>query len=248
MTPVLLLLAALVAVGGALAVAAREPRLAALGALMALAGSAYVVDPLPDAFALAARLTGTVLASYLIWVALRRAPKELASSAIGLPGAGAIAIVAFAIGWLVASTLGTALATGADDGPSAGAVASSLAAGSFVPRAALGAAFALVALAAGPVLMARDLLRMGLGLLLLVAAADLLRNALSIDAGAPAELALAIVVALAGASVAAVVSASLQATGDLELWGGSDRETIVRHRPVDEAHRRPDEAHRRPAR
>ena len=223
MTPVLLLLAALVAVGGALAVAAREPRLATLGALMALAGSAYVVDPLPDAFALAARLTGTVLASYLIWVALRRAPKELASSAIGLPGAGAIAIVAFAIGWLVASTLGAALATGADDGPSAGAVASSLAAGSFVPRAALGAAFALVALAAGPVLMARDLLR----------------NALSIDAGAPAELALAIVVALAGASVAAVVRASLQATGDLELWGGSDRETIVRHRPVDEAHRRP---------
>ena len=218
MTPVLLLLSALVAVGGALAVAAREPRLAALGARLALAASAYVVDPLPGSLALAARLTGTVLASYLIWIALRRAPKELPSSAIGLPGAGAIAIVGFAIGWLVASTLGTALATGAGDGPSAGAVASSLAAGSFVPRAALGAAFALVAL---------------------VAAADLLRNALSIDAGAPAELALAIVVALAGASVAAVVTAGLQATGDLELRSGSDRETNVRHRPADEAHRRP---------
>jgi len=238
-TPVLLLLAALVAVGGALAVAAREPRLAALGALVALAASAYVVDPLPGALALAARLTGTVLASYLIWIALRRAPKERRSSAIGLPGAGAIAIVAFAIGWLVASTLGTALATGPSDGPTTGAVASALATGSFVPRAALGAAFALVALAAAPVLLARDLLRMGLGLLLLIAAADLLRNALGIEVGAPAELALAIVVAFAGAGTAAVVSAGLQATGDLELRGGSDRETNVRHRPADEAHRRP---------
>jgi hypothetical protein len=238
-TPVLLLLATLVAAGGALSVAAREPRLAALGAFVALAGSAYVVDPLPGSLALGARLTGTVLASFLIWIALRRAPAGPAPSAIGLPGAGAIAIVAFAIGWLVASTLGAALASGPGDGPSAGAVASALAAGSFVPRAALGAAFALVALAAGPVLMARDLLRMGLGLLLLLAAADLLRNALSIDAGAPAELALAIVVALAGASVAAVVGAGLQTTGDLELRSGSDRETTVRHRPADEAHRRP---------
>lgn len=239
MTPVLILLGALVAAGGALAVAAREPRLAALGTLVALVGSAYVADPLPSSLALGARLAGTVLAGYLTWIALRRAPAALPPRGIGLPGAGSIAIVAFATGWLAAATLGTTLAAGSGDGPSTGAVASALAAGSFVPRAALGAAFALVALAAGPVLLARDLLRMGLGLLLLVAAAGLVRNALGVGSEAAVELAIAVLVALAGASVAAVVTASLRTAGDLVLGGGSDRETAVRHRPADEAHRRP---------
>lgn len=239
MTPVLILLAALVAAGGALAVAAREPRLAALGAIVALVGSAYVADPLPGSLALGARLAGTVLAGLLIWIALRRAPATLSPRAIGLPGAGAVAIAAFSAGWLAASTLGTALATGSGDGPSAGALATALAAGSLVPRAALAAAFALVVMAAAPVILARDLLRMGLGLLLLIAAAGLVRNALGVDAGAPAELALAVLLALAGAGVAAVVAAGLLATGDLDLRADPDRTTAVRHRPADEAHRRP---------
>jgi hypothetical protein len=198
-----------------------------------------VADPLPGSLALGVRLAGSVLAGYLTWIALRRAPGALAPAGIGLPGAGAIAIVAFAIGWLAASTLGQALAAGSGEGPSTGAVASALAAGSPLPRAALGAAFALVALAAGPVLFARDLLRMGLGLLLLVAAARLVRNAVGISAGPPAELAIAILVALAGAGVAALVTASLRTAGDLELRSASDHETAVRHRPADEAHRRP---------
>ena len=239
MTPVLILLGALVAAGGALAVAAREPRLAALGTLVALVGSAYVADPLPSSLALGARLAGSVLAGYLTWIALRRAPAPLPPRGVGQPGAGALALVAVATGWLAAATLGTTLAAGSGDGPSTGAVASALAAGSFVPRAALGAAFALVALAAGPVLLARDLLRMGLGLLLLVAAAGLVRNALGVGSEAAVELAIAVLVALAGASVAAVVTASLRTTGDLIVGGGSDRETAVRHRPADEAHRRP---------
>jgi hypothetical protein len=108
-----------------------------------------------------------------------------------------------------------------------------------VPCAALGAAFALVALAAGPVLLARDVLRLGLALLLLIAAADLAGNALGVGADASADLALAILTALAGAAVAVVVTASIRATGDLDLRTGTDRETAVRHRPADEAHRRP---------
>ena len=239
MTPVLVVLAALVAAGGALAVAARVPRLAALGTLVALVGSVYVADPLPGSLALGARLTGSVLAGYLVWIALRRAPPVISAPGIRLPGAAVIALVAFATGWLAASALGTAIAAGFGDGPSAGAAASALAAGSFVPRAALGAAFALVALAAGPVFLARDLLRMGLGLLLLISAAGLVRNALGAGADAPVELALAVLVALAGAGVASVVTASLRTVGDLELRSGSDRETAVRHRPADEAHRRP---------
>ena len=239
MTPVLVVLAALVAAGGALAVAAREPRLAALGTLVALVGSVYIADPLPGSLALGARLAGSVLAGYLVWIALRRAPGVLSAPGIRLPGAAAIATVAIATGWLAASALGTAIAAGFGDGPSAGTAASALAAGSLVPRAALGAAFALVALAAGPVFLTRDLLRMGLGLLLLISAAGLVRNALGTGADAPVDLALAVLVGLAGACVASVVAASLRTAGDLDLRSGADRETAVRHRPADEAHRRP---------
>ena len=239
MTPVLVLLAALVAVGGAVAIAVREPRLAALGTLVALVGSVYVAEPLPEPLALGAQLVGAVLAGYVVWIALRRAPGALSVPGIRLPGAAAVAIVAFATGWLAASGLGTAIAAGSGDGPSTGAAALALADGSLVSRAALGAAFALVALATGPVFLARDVLRMGLGLLLLIAAAGLARNALGAGADAPVELALGVLVALAGAGVASVVTASLRTAGDLRLRSGGDREIAVRHRPADEAHRRP---------
>jgi hypothetical protein len=238
-TPVLVLLAALVAAGGALAVSAREPRLAALGTLVALVGSAYVEDPLPGPLSLAARLVGTVLAGYLTWIALRRAPSPLPVRGFRVPGALAIAGAAFAAGWLTALTIGSTLGLGSGDGPSAGGAAASLAAGSPVSCAALGAAFALAALAAAPVLLARDVLRLGLALLLLISAADLAGNALGVGGDAPADLAIAVLTALAGAAVAAVITGSLRATGDLDLRTGTDRETAVRHRPADEAHRRP---------
>jgi hypothetical protein len=237
-TPVLVLLAALVASGGALAVSAREPRLAALGTLVALVGSAYVEDPLPGPLSLGARLAGTVLAGYLVWIALRRAPSPLRAGGFRVPGAFAIAVAAFAAGWLTATALGPALGLGHGEGPSTSGAAASLAAGSPVSCAALGAAFALVALAAGPVLLARDVLRLGLALMLLIAAADLAGNALGMGADAPADLAIAVLTALAGAAVAAVVTASIRATGDLDLRTGTDRETAVRHRATDDAHRR----------
>jgi len=238
MTPVLILLAAVVTAGGALAVSAREPRLAALGTLVALVGSVYVADPMPGPLALGAQLAGAVLAAYLVWIALRRAPGVLSPPAIRLPGAAAVAIVAFAAGWLAATGLATAISSGSGEGPSTGVAALALAAGSLVPRAALGAAFALVALATGPVLLARDVLRMGLGLLLLISAAGLVGNALGTGSDAPVGLALAVLVALAGAGVASVATASLRTSGDLELRNGADRDIAVRHRPTDEAHRR----------
>ena len=238
MTPVLVLLAVLVAAGGALAVSAREPRLAALGTLVALVGSAYVEDPLPGPLSLLARLVGTVLAGYLTWIALRQAPSPLPARGFRVPGALAIATAAFVAGWLTAAALAATLGLGPGEGPSTGTAAEALGAGSLVPRAALGASFALTAVAAGPVLLARDVLRLGLALLLLIAAADLAGNALGVEASASADLALAILTAVAGAAVAAVVTASIRATGDLDLGSGTDRETAVRHRTADEAHRR----------
>jgi hypothetical protein len=233
-TPVLVLFAIVVTAGAVVAVSAREPRLAVLGTFVVLTGSAYVVEPMPEVVALAARLVGSVLAGYLVWIALRGAPPPTTGWRMGWPGAAAVAIVAFAIGWLAAGTLGETLGSFGAEGPSVGA-ATALAAGSFVPRAALAAALALTALAVAPVLLGRDVLRLGLGLLLLVAAAGLLRSALSVGADSIVELGLAVLTALTGAAVAVVVARSLEALGDLELpQGGTGHGTRSSHQ--DDAH------------
>ena len=109
-----------------------------------------------------------------------------------------------------------------------------------MPRAALGAACALGARGAAPVLVARDVLRLGIGLLLLVAAAGLVRNALLPGDDPALELAFGIFEALAGAAVAAVVAASYRLHFDLELRGPRTRQPAIHHRTLDEAHpRRP---------
>lgn len=234
MTPALVALAVVVGVGAVVAMSARLPRLAILGALVALAGSAYVADPLPSPVALGARLAGTTLAAYLLWIAARGAPR-LEGTGPGLPGSAALAGVAFLAGWLGAGTLGSAVASGAGDGPGAGALAGALASGSLVARAAAGAALALAAVAALPVLLPRDVLRLGLGLLLLIAGAGLLRSALAGSPDEGAELLLAVLTALAGAGVAATVSAGLRRGGDL-VMRDRFRQPAIRHRPADEAH------------
>jgi hypothetical protein len=215
-TSAIVLLAVVVTAAAVVATSAHEPRFAALGTIVALIGAAYVTEPLPGLVALAARLAGSALAGYLVWVALRGAPPPTSGWRVGWPGAAAVAIVAFAIGWLAAGSVATSLVAATGSGPSIGA-ATALAEGSPVPRAALGAALALTALAAGPVLIGRDILRLGLGLLLLLAAVGLLRNVMATGTDGPVELALAVLTALCGAGVAAVVARSLLVHGDLEL-------------------------------
>jgi hypothetical protein len=237
MTPALVILAVIVAAGAVVAVGAATPRFAALGMFVALVGSAYVADPLPGPIGLAARLAGTTLASYLVWISLRRAPSVAQGSAVAWPGAAAIAAVAFVAGWLVADALGGALGAGAGDGPGPGIAGAALATGSLVARAARGASFALAAVAAGPVLVARDTLRMGIGLLLLLAAATLVRNALAGTGDDAIELGIAVLTALSGAAVAAVIAADLRRTGDLALRETLRRDPSIRHRAPDDAHR-----------
>lgn len=242
MTIALVLLALLVAGGAVVAVGAATPRLAALGMFVALVGSAYVADPLPDTLALAVRLVGSTLGAYLVWIALRRAPAHIPGIAVAWPGALAVAAVAFIAGWLVAGSLGTALAAGSGDGPGLSSVGAALAAGSPVARAALGASLALAAVAVAPVVMARDLLRTGLGLLLLLASATLLRNALGTSADPVFELAVAVLTAASGAAIGAVIASSLRRTGDLVLRDTFRRDVAVRHRAADDAHFDPDGA------
>ena len=120
MTPVLVALAVLVALGGIVAVSAREPRFAVLGVIIVLVGGAYVADPLPGLVGLGARLAGAVLAGYLLWVALRKAPAPTAGWHVGWPGATALAAVAFVAGWFAAGSLATALGATVAEGPSSG--------------------------------------------------------------------------------------------------------------------------------
>lgn len=237
MTPVLVVIAVIVAAGGVAAIASASPRVAAIGMTVALAGSTVVADPLPGAVGVASGLAGSVLAGYLVWVALRGAPVAAPGTAGSWPAAMAVAVVAFATGWLAAGSLGAAVAAGPGDGPGLGLTGAALAAESPVARAALAAALALGTVAFTPVLMARDTLRLGMGLMLLLAAACLVRNALGWVAADAILVGVAVLIAVAGAAVAALIAASLHRTGDLELHEGLRRDAAIRHRAADDAHR-----------
>lgn len=236
MSIVLVLLAIVVAAGGVVAVAAGSTRMAVIGLVVALAGSAAVGDPAPGPLAILAGGLGALLAGYLLWMAVRRAPAHVPGIAIGWPGAAAAGVAGFVIGWLAAGALGSALAGGGGDGPGPGSLGGALIAGSAVAQAALGAAVALATVAAIPVLVARDLLRTGIGLLALLGAVGLLRNALGGAGDAVLVLGLAVLVVLAGAAVAGVIDAALRRTGDLVLHDGLRRDPAVRHRAADDAH------------
>jgi hypothetical protein len=238
-TPVLLLLAVLVAAAGVVAVAAPDPRHAALAAFAAILLAAFVADPLPSPAALLARTAGAALGGWLTWLAVDAAPRASDRSALGWPGAAAAATVAFVAGWLASASLATTLGFEAADGRVSGVAGAALAAGSPVPSAAVGAACALFVLAASPVFQPRDGLRVGLGTILLLAAAGLLCGGLGAGPDDTVELAFAAVAALTGAGIAAVVRAMLRSPGDLHLRDPLARESTVRHRPADEAHRRP---------
>ena len=237
MTPVLVILAGLVVAGAVAAVAAETPRLAVLGLLLALLGAGYVAEPFQGLSGLLARPVGTTLGVYLIWIALRRSPVAMPAASIGWAGAAAVAIAAFVAGWLGAGTLGTALVAGSGDGPGLGAIGAVLVAGSPVPKADLGAALALAALAIPQVLLARDTLRLGTGLLLLLAASSLVGNALTGRPDNVAALGGALLVAFVGAGVAAVISLSIRRGGDLVIRDSLRPDAAIRHRAADDAHR-----------
>jgi hypothetical protein len=239
LTPVLVLLAALVVAGAVAAVAAATPRAAVLGLLVAMAGAAYIADPLPGPIGLAARLAGTTLAAYLVWIALRRAPRALPPATAGWLGSGAIAAAAFVAGWLAASGLGEALGPTPEALPGA-----ALAAGSPVARAALAAALALAAVSLPQVAIPRDTLRLGTGCLLLLAAAGLAGNALVGRLDAVVELSVAVLTAVAGAAVGAVIAASVHFGGDLVIHDALRPDAAVRHRAADDAHPGPAEPDR----
>jgi hypothetical protein len=233
LSPVLVVVAALVALGAAVAVGSRVPRAAILGLVLAIAGAPFVADPLPAIPVLGARVVGALLGGYAIWISVRRLEPRPSGGQVPWPGAIALAAAGFAGGWLAADALGALLA-GAGPVPLAGPD-TALASGSPVAGAAVGAAAALAVVGLGPALFARDALRTLVGLLLVLTAVGLFAAVLGRPA-ALANVALGALTAGTGLAGAALIRRARASGSDLALHEPPSREPAVRARPVDEAH------------
>jgi hypothetical protein len=200
--PILAGVAFAVVAGSVAAVSTRDARSATLAIALVLVVSPLVADPLAAPAGLAARLVGGVLAAYLMWIVVRDRPEsragraETGGSRIGWPAeilvAAAAAVVGYSAHGLGAPALGPALASAAG--------------------------FAVAALAVAPVITGRDVLRVGIGLLLLTDAGLLVRAALGGTPG-PLEqlLSAALLAGLGGALAMAAQAARLEPPGGFEM-------------------------------
>jgi hypothetical protein len=237
-TALLVVLAIAVAAGGVVAMAAPSPRHAALGASWAALAAGFVGDPLPDPAALIARAAGAALAGWLLWMALRDAPRATERSSLGLAGNASVAVVALVAGWFAALALASQLAEAGPDSASSTAAAA-LAGGSPIAAAALGTSFALVVLAAYPVLAPRDGLRMGLGTMLLMVAAELAIPAIGGGADDGTAIAFGVLIACAGAALASIAAVMLRQPAGLALRDVQGHE-LAAHRATSETRRTDD--------
>jgi hypothetical protein len=155
-TPWLTALAVAVVAGGIVAVSAREARVAILGLTICGVTAPLLADPAPAPLPLAARLLAAILAGYLLWISTRQRPLTRGSR----------------LGWPVEALLASAAAV-------AGLGAAGFAGPAGGPPEAEAAAFALGALAVGPILRGADVFRLAIGLLLAVLGAGVGRVALA---------------------------------------------------------------------
>lgn len=205
MSLILAALALVVLAGGVVAVSVQDPRLALLGLAVALVTAPFLASPEAPPLALAARVVGAILGVWLPWTVVRHARSGTLGSAPGWPAEGLAAAAGAAVG-LGSHGLGL------------------VAAG---PAEAQAAAFGLVAIAIVPAAMARDALRLGIGLGLLVLAASLVRAAIATTPGALEDLATAgLLVAVLGGT--AVLSTATRETP------GSDAVRTEAHRAGEE--------------
>jgi hypothetical protein len=180
--------------GGVISVSAREARVGVLGLTLCAVTVPLMGGALPEPLPLAARLVAAILAGYLLWMAVRRQPLTRGST----------------LGWPVEALLATAAGV-------TGFAASGFAGPAGGPPEAEATAFALAALAIGPLLVGRDILRLAIGLVLSVLAGSVGRVAL---VGSPSPLEqlvlAALTVAVAGAA-GTIARGSIRAGSGLEL-------------------------------
>jgi hypothetical protein len=203
--------AALATLGGALlAISARDTRLILGGLVLTLGLAPLIADPLPSPIAIAVRLAATLLGAELLAVVLRGSATPARNAPLGpvspALAAAAACLVGYATSGVGSPTLGPPLAT------------------------ALG--FGLATIALGPLLLGRDVLRIGLGMALLVTAAELIRTGLAGTPGPLEQLVSAgLTIALLGA-MAAIAANALASEHDLSVDGMALRETLFEAHPL----------------
>jgi hypothetical protein len=215
--PILALTALAVVAGAVVAISARDPRATILGLAVVLIGSPVVAEPVPAPLGLATRFVGAILAADLLWIVTRERPR------VGIAGA---TTEGTRIGWPAEVLVGIAALV-------VGYAAHGLGAPAMGPALASAAGFAVAALALTATMTGRDVVRVGLGCLLLVDAGLLVRTALG---GTPSDfeqlIVAAMLVVLAGTLAALAAGARADGTGGFAF--SLDR--ARRHREPD-AHR-----------
>ena len=196
MNPALAGVALAITVGAIVAVSVRDARTAVLGLAIALVGAPILADPMADTAALAARVVASVLAVYLLWIAVRDGEWGTSGSHLGWAAEASVAAAAGIVGF---GTHG-------------------LGAPALGPSLAQAAGFALAALAVAPLVTGRDVIRIGVGLMLLAHGALLVRVALGGTPTALEELVTAgLVVGLGGAVAILATAASHDGAEGFEL-------------------------------
>jgi hypothetical protein len=179
--------------GAVLAVSTREVRATVLGVLVVLLAAPLVASPWPGPLAILARVAAALLAARFLTIGLRDVTVS-GGTRIGWPAealaAAAAAVIGFGSHGLGAAGLG--------------------------PAEAQAAGFGLIALAITPLATGRDVLRLGIGSLLLVMGALLIRVGLDRPAGDGEQLVISLLTIGLGGAVG-VIAAAARAAGGLEI-------------------------------
>jgi len=187
----LAIVAGLAVAGAVLAVSARDVRATVLGVLIVLIAGPLVASPWPSPAAILARVAAGLLAARLLTIGLR-GEEATAGTRIGWPAealaAAAAAVVGFGSHGLGAAALG--------------------------PAEAQAAGFALIALAISPLVTGRDVLRLGIGSVLLVSGALFIRVGLDNPPRDGEQLVISLLTISLGGAIG-VIGAAARAAGGL---------------------------------
>jgi hypothetical protein len=234
--PLLAVVALAVVAGAAVAVSLRDTRAVVLGLAVVAVATPFVAEPVADPMGLAARVLAAILGAELLWISVRDGRDRGARATLGggtlgggTPSAGMLT-GGSRIGWPTEVLL-------AASGAVVGFAAHGLGATAGGPALASATGFAVATLAVLPLLTGRDLLRLGVGLVLLLHAGLLVRTALG---GTPVVLeqlvTAGLVAALGGALAALIMAARSDGVGglDLSIELGSRRHREPDAHPMDE--------------
>jgi hypothetical protein len=212
--PALAAIAVVTVAGAVVAVSARDVQATLLGLLVVLLGAPLIADPWPDPLAILARIAATLLAVRLIAIGLR----------------GDVVTGGTRIGWPAEALVGAAAAV-------IGFGSHGLGAAGLGPAEAQATGFALIVLAAAPLVTGRDALRIAVGGLLLLVAASLIRAGLDATPSQAEQLVDSVLTIAIGGAIA-VITMAARAAGGLDAIDAGGSAEAARRQP--DAHRSSD--------